>query len=77
MTSKCVDVHNETSKIFKHHKMYKKNNKGKIISKNLNKLRKMRNKADYDKIIDESLTEMIHKSKIISDTILKQLNELN
>ena len=48
MTSKNVDVHRETSKIFKNHPKFKKDNKGKIISKNLNKLRKMRNQADYD-----------------------------
>lgn len=35
MTSKSVDVHGKTSKIFKHHKKFKKGNKGKIISKNL------------------------------------------
>ncbi len=35
MTSKSVDAHGETSKIFKHHEKFKKGNKGKIISKNL------------------------------------------
>ena len=77
MTSHSADVHNETSRIFKHHKKYKKDNKGKIISKNLNKLRKMRNKADYDKTINQPLPDMIKKSKKISEVILNQLNELN
>ena len=53
MTSKSVDAHGETSKIFKHHAKFKKGNKGKIISKNLNKLRKMRNQVDYDKLIKD------------------------
>lgn len=77
MTSKSVDAHRETSKIFKHHSAYKKNQNGKIISKNLNKLRKMRNKADYDKIIIQPLNEMIIDSKKLSDQILEILKEFN
>lgn len=77
MTSKNVDVHRETSKIFKKHPKFKKGNKGKIISKNLNKLRKMRNQADYDKNIDKPLSNMINESKKISEIILNSLKELN
>lgn len=76
MTSKNVDVHRETSKIFKNHPKFKKENKGKIISKNLNKLRKMRNQADYDKAINKPLSKMINESKKISDIILNSLNDL-
>jgi len=77
MTSKSADAHRETSKIFKHHEAYKKDEKGKIISKNLNKLRKMRNKADYDKIIGQPLGLMINESKILSERILKLLKEIS
>lgn len=77
MTSKSVDVHSETSRIFKRHKKYKNGNKGKIISKNLNKLRKMRNQADYDNVIHKSLSKMLNDSKILSDEILNLLTELN
>ena len=77
MTSKNVDVHKETSRIFKYHNSYKKEEKGKIISKNLNKLRKMRNKADYDKKIYKSLNEMINEAKILSERIFELLEELN
>ena len=77
MTSKSVDAHGETSKIFKHHEKFKKGNKGKIISKNLNKLRKMRNQVDYDKIISTPLSQMINDSEKLSKRILELLNELN
>ncbi len=77
MTSKNVDVHRETSKIFKKHPKFKKGNKGKIISKNLNKLRKMRNQADYDKILNKSLSKMINESEKISEIILNSLKNLN
>ena len=77
MTSKSVDAHGETSKIFKHHAKFKKGNKGKIISKNLNKLRKMRNQVDYDKIISTPLSQMINDSEKLSKRILELLNELN
>lgn len=77
MTSKGADVHHETSKIFKHHEKYKKENSGKIISKNLNKLRKMRNKVDYDKVICEPLPKMIKESKKLSERIIKMLDQLN
>lgn len=77
MTSKSVDAHGETSKIFKHHAKFKKGNKGKIISKNLNKLRKMRNQEDYDKIISKPLSQMINDSEKLSKRILELLNELN
>lgn len=77
MTSKNVDVHRETSKIFKNHPKFKKENKGKIISKNLNKLRKMRNQADYDKTTEKPLSKMINESKRISDIILDSLKNLN
>lgn len=58
-------------------KNFKKGNKGKIISKNLNKLRKMRNQADYDKIISKPLSQMINDSEKLSKRILELLNELN
>lgn len=47
MHSKRSDVHGETSKIFRKHERFRKNNIGKTISKELDKLRKMRNDADY------------------------------
>ena len=51
MTSKRKgNVHQETRKIFKNHPKYKNDRKCRLISRNLNKLRKMRNEADYDKI---------------------------
>ena len=52
-------------------------NKGKIISKNLNKLRKMRNQVDYDKLISKPLSQMINDSEKLSKRILELLNELN
>ena len=77
MQSKKSDVHGETSKIFRKHEKFKKNNIGKTISKELDKLRKMRNEADYDKITSDSLDKMMLKSKIRSERILKLLNEVN
>lgn len=40
-------------------------------------MRKMRNKADYDKIIIQPLNEMIIDSKKLSDQILEILKEFN
>lgn len=77
MKSKKSDVHGETSKIFRKHEKFKQNNIGRDISKQLDKLRKMRNEADYDKITSDSLDKMMIKSKIRSETILKLLDELN
>nr|WP_294998392.1 hypothetical protein [uncultured Methanobrevibacter sp.] len=76
MTSNKSDVHNETSKIFRKHKKFNNNEIGKIISKELNKLRKMRNQADYNQI-NNNIDNMIKKSKIRSERILKLLKKLN
>lgn len=77
MHSKKADVHGETSKIFRKHAKFKKNKIGKAISKELDKLRKMRNQADYDKITSDSLDNMLLKSKIRSERILELLDKLN
>ena len=77
MHSKRSDVHGETSKIFRKHERFKKNNIGKTISKELDKLRKMRNDADYNKITSDSLNKMMLKSKIKSERVLQLLDELN
>lgn len=77
MQSKKSDVHGETSKIFRKHEKFKKNNIGKTISKELDKLRKMRNEADYDKITSDSLDNLMLKSKIKSERILELLDEVN
>lgn len=77
MHSKKSDIHGETSKIFRKHERFKKNNIGKTISKELDKLRKMRNEADYDKITSDSLNKMMLKSKIKSERVLQLLDELN
>lgn len=74
MHSKKSDIHGETSKIFRKHERFKKNNIGKTISKELDKLRKMRNEADYDKITSDSLNKMMLKSKIKSERVLQLLN---
>ena len=76
MTSNKSDVHNETSKIFRKHKKFNNNEIGKIISKELNKLRKMRNQADYNQF-NNNIDNMIKKSKIRSERILKLLKKLN
>ena len=76
MHSKRSDVHGETSKIFRKHERFRKNNIGKTISKELDKLRKMRNEADYDKITSDSLNKMMLKSKIKSERVLQLLDEL-
>jgi len=77
MHSKRSDVHGETSKIFRKHERFRKNNIGKTISKELDKLRKMRNEADYNKITSDSLNKMMLKSKIKSERVLQLLDELN
>ena len=77
MHSKKSDIHGETSKIFRKHERFKKNNIGQTISKELDKLRKMRNEADYDKITSDSLNKMMLKSKIKSERVLQLLDELN
>lgn len=77
MHSKKSDVHGETSKIFRKHERFRKNNIGKTISKELDKLRKMRNDADYNKITSDSLNKMMLKSKIKSERVLQLLDELN
>ena len=77
MQSKKSDVHGETSKIFRKHEKFKKNNIGKTISKELDKLRKMRNEADYDKITSDSLDDLMLKSKIKSERISELLDEVN
>lgn len=77
MHSKKSDIHGETSKIFRKHERFKKNNIGKTISKELDKLRKMRNESDYDKITSDSLNKMMLKSKIKSERVLQLLDELN
>ena len=77
MHSKKSDVHGETSKIFRKHERFKKNNIGKTISKELDKLRKMRNEENYDKITSDSLNKMILKSKIKSERVFQLLDELN
>ena len=55
MHSKKSDVHRETSKIFRKHPKLQKNNMGKTISKELDKIRKMRNEADYNKNTSRSM----------------------
>ena len=75
MHSKKADVHGETSKIFRKHGKFKKNNIGKTISKELDKLRKMRNKADYEKNTSD-LNKMMLKSKIKSERILNLLDNI-
>ncbi|MBQ6099620.1 MAG: hypothetical protein IJL02_07135 [Methanobrevibacter sp.] len=77
MTSKNADVHSETSRIFKNHEEYNREDIGKIISKELNKLRRMRNQADYDNIINEPLDNMLFESKIRSKRIIDLLNEID
>lgn len=71
------NVHQETRKIFKNHPNYKNDKKGRIISQNLNKLRKMRNEADYDKTTSKPLKQMLENPKSKSKYILDLLNELN
>lgn len=70
-------VHHETQKIFKKHAKFEKNKFGLKISKYLNKLRKMRNEADYDKITSQSLNKMFNDSKSRSKYILDLLKQLN
>ena len=77
MTSKSADVHNETSKIFRNHEQFCNCSDGMIISKNLDKLRKMRNQADYDNFISRPLDKMIQESKKRSKRVLELLNEIN
>lgn len=77
MTSKKVDVHAETSKIFRNHEKFCNDCSGVIISKNLDKLRKMRNQADYDNVINRPLDKMIQESKKRSKRIFELLNQLN
>lgn len=71
------NVHHETRKIFKNHSDYKKDKKGRIISKNLNKLRKMRNEADCDKFTSKPLQKMLENSKSRAKYVLDLLNEFN
>lgn len=77
MHSKKSDVHRETSKIFRKHPKLQKNNMGKTISKELDKIRKMRNEADYNKSTSKSMKKMIIKSKIKSQRILELIEKLN
>ena len=77
MNSRTADVHGETSKIFRKHEKFQKNNIGKIISKELDKLRRMRNEADYDKVTSNSLKLMMMSSKIKSELILSLLHDIN
>lgn len=71
---KTGNVHNETRNILRKHPSYEK---GKIISKNLNRLRKMRNEADYDNNTSKPLEEMLINAKLRSKFILEQLKEFN
>ena len=77
MNSKKAEVHGETAKIFRKHNKFKKNHIGTTISKELNKLRIMRNKSDYDKHTRNSLEKMMIKSKMKSERILELLEEIN
>lgn len=77
MKSKKADVHGEISKIFRKHDKFQKNNIGPIISKELDKLRKMRNEADYDRFTSNNLDDMILKSKLRSEKILELLAKFN
>lgn len=63
-------------KSFRKHQKFNQNEIGKTISKELNKLRKMRNQADYNQL-NNNMDKMIKKSKIRSERILKLLNKLN
>lgn len=76
MKSKKGIIHNETRKVFERHPYFKNCKKGKIISKNLEKLRKNRNQADYD-IEIKFLNKKLIDSKTRSKTILKLLDEFN
>jgi hypothetical protein len=51
--------------------------KGRLISRNLNKLRKMRNEADYDKLTSKPLNQMLENSKSRSKYILELLKEFS
>ena len=75
MTSKKGEVHLETRNIYRNHPAFRRN--GKIIAKNLDKLRKMRNKADYDKTTTQPLDKMLKNSKLRSERILELLKEYN
>lgn len=76
MTTKDSRVHFETGHIFRKHPNFKNNPDGRLISKNLIKLRKMRNEADYDKITSHPLKKMLKNSKILSKEILDLLKKL-
>ena len=71
------NVHQETRKIFNEHPRYKNDKKCRMISRNLNKLRKMRNEADYDKITTKPLPQMLENSKSRSKYILELLEEFS
>lgn len=77
LNSKNPEVHREISNIFKKHNQFQKNKYGRIISNDLNKLRKMRNEADYDGKTSHSLEYMMKKSKNKSERILGILEKLN
>ena len=53
----------------------KKDEKEKIISKNLNRLRKMRNEANYDNTTSKPLEKMLINAKLRSKFILELLKE--
>ena len=76
MKSKKSGVHYETRKTFKNHDKFNESKSARIISKNLEYLRKKRNKVDYDSS-NINLKSTFEYCKRKTEKILTLLNELN
>lgn len=76
MKSKKSDVHYETRKTFKKHKKFNGLKSAQIIGKNLEYLRKKRDKADYNSS-KTNLESTFEYCKRKTEKVLKLLSELN
>lgn len=76
MKSKESDVHYETRKTFKKHDKFKNKKSAQQIAKNLEYLRKKRNKVDYNNS-KMDLKDVFEYSKRKSGETLELLEELN
>ena len=77
MISDDSKVHSETINIFKNHKKLNYSQKGKKISNKLNYLRRYRNHVDYDDVLIWNPQQLYNDSKILSESIINLLDELN
>ena len=77
MTTGDSLVHQETRNIFENHKELNSTGKGRKIATKLNSLRIFRNHVYYDNVMPYDINYLYKRSKFLSESIIKLLDEIN